>query len=144
MVSKYLAIAFLITGFLVGDAYGEEDEVFYCAETDSNGFGWDNESKRYNRTYFVTEKFKLKINRVSNTIAIAWEDGITDYTCDASDPLDERLNLMKCNRSFNHFSFNTSTGHFVHSRMIGYIVGEDNEVSMRDSLQISYGTCDKF
>ena len=26
-MTKYLAIAFLITGFLVGDAYGEEDEV---------------------------------------------------------------------------------------------------------------------
>ena len=31
-MTKYLAIAFLITGFLVGDAYGEEDEVFYCAD----------------------------------------------------------------------------------------------------------------
>jgi len=29
-MTKYLAIAFLITGFLVGDAYGDEDEVFYC------------------------------------------------------------------------------------------------------------------
>jgi hypothetical protein len=28
-MTKYLAIVFLITGFLVGDAYGEEDEVFY-------------------------------------------------------------------------------------------------------------------
>ena len=31
MTKTYLAIAFLITGFLAGDAYGEEDEVFYCA-----------------------------------------------------------------------------------------------------------------
>ena len=31
-MTKYLAIAFLITGCLVGDAYGEEDEVFYCAD----------------------------------------------------------------------------------------------------------------
>lgn len=30
MTKTYLAIAFLITGFLVGDAYGDEDEVFYC------------------------------------------------------------------------------------------------------------------
>ena len=29
-MTKYLAIAFLITGFLVGDAYGE-DGVYYCA-----------------------------------------------------------------------------------------------------------------
>ena len=31
-MTKYLAIAFLITGFLVGDAYGEDEEVFYCAD----------------------------------------------------------------------------------------------------------------
>ena len=36
----YLAIAFLITGFLVGDAYGE-DGVYYCAEIDKNGFKFD-------------------------------------------------------------------------------------------------------
>ena len=29
MTKTYLAIAFLITGFLAGDAYGEEDEVYY-------------------------------------------------------------------------------------------------------------------
>ena len=39
-MTKYLAIAFLITGFLVGDAYGE-DEIYYCADTDSNGFEFD-------------------------------------------------------------------------------------------------------
>ena len=30
MTKTYLVIPFLITGSLVGDAYGEEDEVFYC------------------------------------------------------------------------------------------------------------------
>ena len=37
-MTQYLAIAFLITGFLVGDAYGEEDEVFYCAGVAETGF----------------------------------------------------------------------------------------------------------
>ena len=37
-MTKYLAIAFLITGFLVGNAYGEEDEVFYCAGVAETGF----------------------------------------------------------------------------------------------------------
>ena len=31
-MTKYLALAFLIIGFLAGDAYGEEEEVFYCAD----------------------------------------------------------------------------------------------------------------
>ena len=37
-MTKYLAIAFLITGFLVGDAYGEDEEVFYCASVAGTGF----------------------------------------------------------------------------------------------------------
>ena len=40
MKKTYLALA-SITGLLVaGNAYGE-DEVYYCAMTDSNGFGYD-------------------------------------------------------------------------------------------------------
>ena len=37
-MTKYLAIAFLITGFLMGDAYGEDEEVFYCAGIAGTGF----------------------------------------------------------------------------------------------------------
>ena len=37
-MTKYLTIAFLITGFLAGDAYGEEDEVYYCAGVAGTGF----------------------------------------------------------------------------------------------------------
>jgi len=36
-MTKYLALALLITGFLVGDAYGEE-EVFYRAGVAGTGF----------------------------------------------------------------------------------------------------------
>ena len=39
MTKTYLALALLIT-VLAGNAYGE-DEVYYCAMTDSNGFGYD-------------------------------------------------------------------------------------------------------
>ena len=41
MVKKFLALTLLITGFLLaGDAYGE-DEVYYCAAIDNNGFQFD-------------------------------------------------------------------------------------------------------
>ena len=39
MKKTYLALAFLITGFLLaGDAYGEENEIFYCADIVGAGF----------------------------------------------------------------------------------------------------------
>ena len=53
-MTQYLAIALLITGFLVGDAYGEED-VYYCAEIGANGFLYDKELKKYARAPLTTE-----------------------------------------------------------------------------------------
>ena len=66
-MTKYLAIAFLITGFLVGDAYGENsglppwtdekvkslgmplvpvDTVIMCEAELSTGFDWENGTYR--------------------------------------------------------------------------------------------------
>ena len=43
MKKTYLALALLITGFLLaGDAYGE-DEVYYCAEIGHTGHFYDKE-----------------------------------------------------------------------------------------------------
>ena len=86
MKKTYLALALLITGFLlVGDAYGE-DEVYYCAEIDSHGFQYDKERGSYRPTQFSEEKFKMKLNRASNSIELAKDSAheILDrekYTC---------------------------------------------------------------
>ena len=58
MKKTCIALAFLITGFLVaGDVYGE-DEVYYCAEIDSNGFVHDKEGGSYKRAWFASKRFK--------------------------------------------------------------------------------------
>ena len=36
-MTKYLSIAILLTGFLVGNAYGAS-EAYYCSDTGSGGF----------------------------------------------------------------------------------------------------------
>jgi|TARA_B100000315_G_scaffold210826_1_gene207321 hypothetical protein len=62
-MTKYLAIAILITGFLVvGNAYGEEEEVFYCADIASNGFRYDHQLKEYVPARFKERKFKMKLS----------------------------------------------------------------------------------
>ena len=66
MTKTYLALALLIT-VLAGNAYGE-DEVYYCAEIDKNGFAYDEKSGSYVSTRFTTEKFKIKLDRALNTI----------------------------------------------------------------------------
>ncbi len=79
-MTKYLGLAFLITGFLVGDAYGEEEEVFYCAETDNNGFQWNYKRQTYERRYFEAKKFKAKLNRTSNLVELKFKIDLVDLT----------------------------------------------------------------
>ena len=62
-MKTYLALALLIT-VLAGNAYGD-DEVYYCAETDGNGFYFNEKLKKYARTGFTTDKFKIKFDRTA-------------------------------------------------------------------------------
>ena len=68
-MTKYLSIAILLTVFLAGNAYGD-DQVYYCAETDGNGFYFDKKLKKYAGTGFNTEKFKIKFDRTAKTVEI--------------------------------------------------------------------------
>ena len=67
-MKTYLALALLIT-VLAGNAYGD-DEIYYCAGTDNNGFYFDETLKKYARTGFNTRKFKIKFDRTAKTVEI--------------------------------------------------------------------------
>ena len=70
-----LSLAFLITGFLMaGNAY-VEDEVYYCAEIDSNGFKINKEHGSYKPQLFEMKKFKMKLNRTANSVEVAHDEG---------------------------------------------------------------------
>jgi hypothetical protein len=138
MKITYLALAFLITGYLLaGDAYGE-DEIYYCTESDSTGFAYDDKIEAYAPGFYRPGKFKLKINRTSNSIVLARE-APEIYVC--ATPFPNRPELMICADkllpSF-HFNFNNKTGRFVLSQNHGYVTGDG------DALKIAYGKCDKF
>jgi hypothetical protein len=123
---------------LAGNAYGE-DEVYYCADVDSNGFYYEEKSGSYKRTGFNARKFKIKLNKASSSIEVATEDGEKNfYTC----IIPTKPELMRCTWGFNVFSFNTDNGRYVYSQSYGYI--SDDESPLHDSLAISYGKCDKF
>ena len=87
MKQAYLALAFLITVFLLaGNAYGE-DEVYYCAETDSTGFWYNTERSSYERSGFNSKKFKMKLDRASKLIELATDSQYESlrkqkYTCE--------------------------------------------------------------
>ena len=137
-MKTYLALALLIT-VLAGNAYGE-DEVYYCAETDSNGFDFDETSKKYKRGRFNVNKFKIKFDRTAKTLEIKGNplDPINNtYSCKVPWPTITPAELS-CTYNFYHFSFNSKNGRFVLGLLAGYVNGDN------DSINVSYGKCDKF
>ena len=142
MTKTYLAIAFLITGFLVGDAYGES-EVYYCAETASTGFRWDKNLGTYNDVNFKQAKFKMKLDRVSKTIELAHENRPDElsreyYNCTVAEKAPD---LMGCTTGFIQFNINLQNGNFVYSGGLGGMTKKTMEFF---PIHLSYGKCDKF
>ncbi len=143
MNKKFLVLALLITGFLLaGNAYGE-DEIYYCAEIDNNGFYFNEESSAYQRARFSTKKFKMKLDLDANQIELATESSQEPlkrqiYSCRI--PWPGNSSLMACGDITGPytFTFNPGTGRFVRSINSGYVLKDG------DSLHISYGKCDKF
>ena len=135
MKKTYLALAFFITGFLLaGNAYGE-DEVYYCAETKSNGFHYLKDRGSYTPSIFIEIKFKIKLNRTSNALELVPEDSSRKkFTCE--DPFFN--GILSCHSGFNHFSFNPISGRFLYFRGYGYVGGD------HDSVMTGHGKCDKF
>jgi hypothetical protein len=137
MVKKFLALAFLITGFLLaGNAYGE-DEVYYCAEIGANGFTYNEQSDSYEHQSFKPHKFKLKRKLLALEIA-PYKGAKQLFKCSNSFAEINEPELLFCSYHYHHFHFNTNTGRFV--SFIGYgFVGGDH-----DGIAVKYGTCDKF
>ena len=129
---------------MAGNAYGEEEEVFYCADIASNGFRYDHQLKEYVPARFKERKFKMQLkypaSEIEILLSLRYDNGERQYFyCElASKSSDEQL--VSCN-SLTHgykINFNKRTGRYAFSHHYGY-VGGDN-----DSLAIVYGKCDKF
>jgi hypothetical protein len=67
-MKTYLALALLVT-VLEGNAY-VDDEIYYCAETDSTGFYFDEKLKKYSRSRFNTNKFKIKFDSTAKWLQL--------------------------------------------------------------------------
>jgi hypothetical protein len=146
-MKTYLALALLIN-VLAGNAYGD-DEIYYCAETDSNGFEPNENLKKYSRRAFRTNKFKIKFDRTAKTVEIKGHRVSPinkTYPCTAPYARIGHPELLSCTKSLNHFNFNTNNGLFVFAMLFGYVSGDgDGYVQANDdSISVSYGKCDKF
>ena len=137
MTKTYLALALLIT-VLAGNAYGES-EVYYCSEIAANGFQYDNKGDWYLPTPFTAKRFKIKMDRVLNTVELALHDGNRiKFTCGIIKFEPNEMIVQCMGQGLEAFTYNPANGRFSLSYGGGYIK------STKGSLAISYGTCDKF
>jgi len=137
-MTKYLAIAFLITGFLVGDAYGE-DGVYYCTDTGNRGFTYDRGLKNYKPASFKPQRFKMKLDEASKSIELTGDEVVREkYDCHSLE-FGSELTIQCHGFSLRTFAFNTSNGNFVRSGAQGHVVSNNPA-----DINIAYGKCDKF
>jgi hypothetical protein len=147
-MTKYLAIALLITGFLVGDAYGE-DEVYYCATTQTVGFDLDKKTGEYKPTKFRSaEKFTLKHKkyRIIEGIQIKGSSLYEDYYVGAQ-PTSKCTYILgdghdvTCLGRFHMLNFSYKTMKFVLTTGYGYVASGEGS---GDIINMTIGKCEKF
>lgn len=128
---------------MAGDAYGE-DEVYYCAEIDSNGFSYDKKSESYERTAAKPIRFKMKFDRASNSMELVIDNLPPEAPIELRRPkyscgyLGGSPEIVTCMVGLSHFDFNTKNGRFVHFQ------GGLSILFHGYPIYTSYGKCDKF
>ena len=141
-MNKKLALAALIVLFLVGDAYGES-EPYYCSDTGSGGFSYDEKRGSYSHGLNDSDRFKMNLDKDSGFIQL-FHDSVPPeapielrkpkYRCQYRPDFPQILN---CRNGLGHFDFNTENGKFVRS-------GSSSILFHGFPIDISYGTCEKF
>ena len=140
-MTKYLAIAFLITGFLVGDAYGHKrDGVYYCAETMQHGLDqYSVSSPEYFKSLNFIRKFKMEVTFPDNGnpgyIKNFSKGYAMDMVCES-----RPFTTMSCyvnGWGGVLFRFNTGNGRF--SKFKGGPLEKPDETSF-----VMYGSCEKM
>jgi hypothetical protein len=135
MLMASLALLFVLT---VAPAYGEvDDDVYYCVDTDANGFFPDKEKDSYQRSGFNGDRFKMKLDLSNKKIELAMgsKGRTVSYIC--TQPFFPESTLS-CYASFRMFNFNYETGRYVSASGYGYLK------STEDAVSVSIGTCNKF
>ncbi len=114
-------------------------DVYNCADTASTGFQW--KEGTYEPALFNPQKFKMRLDgsRVELNGISGWTDGT--YECKRIWGFHKRQ-FLTCSRDAAIFNYNTKTGHYTRTYSQGWL--EDDVSSARDSLDITYGTCEKF
>ena len=134
--------AILISVMLAAPAWAEE--VLYCAETDSNGFYWEEGSSEGKRTGFKPKRYIVNIiseSRRNISPMIGDTKGSTSrYTCRRYDPDIPRQVVCNSILGLTPWIFHDNT--FVRAFLPGPPTAPPGKAD--NNVIISYGTCVKY
>ena len=139
-----LTILFLFSGSVYADDFKDgKDGVYFCAETGSIGYSYDDERGRYYPGTNAVSRFKMKLDRASRVMELAI-DGLPPeapieftrpkYNCHHLQGFPE---MFFCQQGLTHFDFNIENGKFVRS-------WSESIKFHKFGIWIAYGKCDKF
>ena len=122
-------ILVLLFSILISFPLLAKEEILYCIETAKVGFhSKDNFSKM---TEFKVDKHTIKIDFQNKSLEL---QSVPFWNCDIPSPGDQ----MYCTLDGYSFFIDIETHKFTYAKGFGYVA------SNNDSVNIAYGTCEKF
>ena len=143
LIQVFLMLILMSAPVYADDFKDGKDEVYFCAETGSTGYSYDEERGRYYPDISAPDRFKMKLDRASGIMELAI-DGLPpeapieltrpEYNCHYLQGFPE---LFFCQQGLSHFDFNIENGKFVRSYSTSIKFH-------KFGIFIAYGKCDKF
>jgi len=144
---KPILFFILLFGF-AGNTYGEEIielsppaskmqvTTYYCYREDAIGFR--NEKGKYKKYIFSGDrKFIMKLDNDQKIITVSTRSDTKDkYKCSKIFPYQHEV--ISCEYTFDHISFNLINGRYVKTSSFGYVAGD------HDDVWVEIGKCEKF
>jgi hypothetical protein len=135
IMKRVTAFAGLVVAMAASaNAQTEGKQVLACVEQDSAGFA--DSPGGYKNTRFNVQKYAVSVN--GNTLSANINGRNRTFSC--SQPYD--AHVLLCTSGFSTFAINLKSLNFVRSQNFGPL--DDETTSGRDSLSVTYGSCQKF
>ena len=143
LIQVFLMLILMSAPVYADDFKDGKDGVYFCAETGSTGYSYDEERGRYYPGSNEPSRFKMKLDRASGIMELAIDELPPEAPIELTRPkynchyLQGVPELFFCQRGLSHFDFNIENGKFVRS--------DSTSIKFHGfGIYISYGKCDKF
>jgi hypothetical protein len=130
-----IAVGLSLAWVTIALAQTGQKQVYACMEQDSNGFSHGQGG--YKPARFNIDKYLISIS--GNTLSGNFYGRNRSFSCSSQ----YEQHMLLCTSGFSVFTVNLKTLNFVRAQVYGP-VDDSTDTTRRDSLSVSYGSCQKF